>query len=265
MDGNLLLDDEGTQPDLPWGDEVSTWRTEALPTDAVWGGSTSKGHVREHNEDRFGHRGSIYAVADGMGRRGGGSDAAEATLESVFRRGWVLGDGAPKKRWQAVVRMVNMDVRDRIGELGFPKAGSTLTLVSVEPGRVLVAHVGDSRLYELQEGAFSQRTVDHNLENELANSVMGKEQAKARGLPMTGLTSYIGQTDKHLRVDVTSWSPEPETRLLLCSDGVHRFLDSELIRELLSTLTPCEAARELTKQADAAGGRDNATALVLEL
>lgn len=265
MGGNLLVEDEETQPDLPWGDEVPTLGRDALPVDPAWGGSTSIGLVREHNEDRFGHQGIIFAVADGMGRKGGGCEAAESTLESVFGRESVLGIGAPLKRWRAFVRMVNMDVRLKMEELGFKRAGSTLTLVAVEPDRVVVAHVGDSRLYVLQEGALVQRTVDHILENELAASGTSIEQARAKGLPTAGLTSYIGQSDRHLRVDVDSWAPEPGTKLLLCSDGVHGCLESKLICEIVSTLPPSEAANELTAQADAAGGRDNATAVVLEL
>ena len=265
MDDGLLLKDNDTQPDLPWRAEPSTGLPEAPPTTATWGGSSSIGLVRERNEDRFGHEGIMYAVADGMGRRGGGSEAAESTLESVFRRGAVLGVGAPLNRWRAFVRMVNVDVRTRIEELGFARAGSTLTMVTVEPERVVVAHVGDSRLYVLQAGTACQRTVDHILENELASSGTSIEQARAKGLPISGLTSYIGQTDRHLRVDVDSWSPEPGTKLLLCSDGVHSYLKPELIYEIVAAYPPSEAANELTRQADAAGGRDNATALVLEL
>jgi len=207
----------------------------------------------------------MYAVADGMGRRGGGGEAAESTLESAFRRSPVIGVGAPLNRWRAFVQMVNLDVRARVNELGFTRAGSTLTMAAVEPGRVVVTHVGDSRLYVLQGDTFSQRTVDHILENELASSGTSIEQAKAKGLPLSGLTSYIGQSERHLRVDVDSWSPEPGTKLLLCSDGVHRYLKPELIHETIAAFPPTEAATELTRQANAAGGRDNATALVLEL
>lgn len=265
MDGSLLLEDSDTQPDLPWRAEPSAGLPKGLHATATWGGSSTVGLVREHNEDRFGHEGIMYAVADGMGRRGGGSEAAESTMESAFRRGPVLGVGAPLNRWRALVQMVNMDVRARVSELGFTRAGSTLTMAAVEPGRIVVAHVGDSRLYVLQGDTFCQRTVDHILENELASSGTSIEQAKAKGLPLSGLTSYVGQSDRHLRVDVDSWSPEPGTKLLLCSDGVYRYLKHELIYEVVAAFPPAEAAKELTRQADATGGRDNATALVLEL
>ncbi len=265
MDNSLLLEGEETQPDLPWGDQIYSSLQDAPSADPAWGGSSSIGQVREHNEDRFGHQGAIFAVADGMGKLGGGCEAAESTLESVFGRGSALGIGTPLKRWRAFVRMVNMDVRSKMEELGFARAGSTLTLVAVEPKRVVVVHVGDSRLYVLHGGTLIQRTVDHILENELAASGTSIEQAKSKGLPTAGLTSYIGQSDRHLRVDVDSWSPESGTRLLLCSDGVHGYLKSESICEIVSALPPSEAASELTAQADAAGGRDNATAVVLEL
>ena len=71
--------------------------------------------------------------------------------------------------------------------------------------------------------------------------------------------------DEDLRVDAFSWSPGPGTRLLLCSDGVHGSLEHRAIAEVIGTFTARQAATELTQLADAAGGRDNSTAVVMEL
>ena len=165
------------------------------------------------------------------------------------------------------MRKVNWETRQELLDSGLHNAGCTLTVATVEPDRVVVAHVGDSRLYdyEASTGVLRQRTTDHNLQNELQAQGKSLREAAENGLPLAGLVSYIGMPDDDLRVDVFSWSPECETRLLLCSDGVHGSLEHEAICEVLATFPVRDAAIELTQRADAAGGRDNSTAVVLEL
>ena len=84
-------------------------------------------------------------------------------------------------------------------------------------------------------------------------------------MPLAGLVSYVGMPDDELRVDVFSWSPTPGTLLLLCSDGVHAYLSETEIAFVIAEFPAAEAATELTRRADATGGRDNATAIVVKL
>ena len=267
MTEKSLFEDDDTLPDPPWMLSASTpLGLAATPaTITAWGASSSAGLMRQDNEDRYGQQEATFAVADGMGGLNGGAEASESAIEAAFRRGSTLGAGAPLAEWKSVIRLVNKDVRTKMKGLGFTKAGTTLTMVAVEPDRVVVAHVGDSRLYELQKGLLRQRTVDHNLRNELAAIGKDLECAAARGLPLAGLTSYIGQPDEDLRVDVLAWSPGRGTRLLLCSDGIHSYVPKEAIAEVVAGYPPAEAAERLTQQAEAAGGRDNATTIVVEL
>ena len=178
-----------------------------------------------------------------------------------------IESGSPLSEWEEMVRSVNRDVRAKADEVGLSKAGSTLTMVAVEAGRAVASHVGDSRLYEYERsaGTLRQRTVDHNLRSELKALGESFTVAAEQGLPLNGLVSYIGLPDKDLRVDVFSWSPAPGTRLLLCSDGVHSYLSESEITAVIAELPAAEAASELTRRADEVGGRDNATAIVVEL
>lgn len=222
---------------------------------------------RRTNQDRYLHLGSTFAVADGMGGLSGGSEASDCAIGSIQRLFATLAQGAPLTRWEHLVRTVNREVRTRLQEMGFHGAGCTLTLATVEPKRVVVAHVGDSRLYDYdsQTGRLQQRTSDHNLQNELETQGKSLQEAAENGLPLAGLVSYIGMPDEDLRVDVFSWSPGSGNRVLICSDGVHGSLEHENISEVVSTFPARDAATELTERADAAGGRDNSTAVVLEL
>lgn len=230
-----------------------------------WGASSSVGLKRAVNEDRFGRQADVFAVADGMGGHGGGVEASECAIEAALRHAVALGADAPLKEWTALVRIVNNRVRTKMRSRGYEKAGCTLTMAAVEAHRIVAAHVGDSRLYELRDGVLRQRTSDHNLLGELTDLGSDINQAATQGLPLAGLTSFIGQSDENLRVDVFESSPDSGTRLLLCTDGVHRYLQERTIADVLAGFSPMDAAVELTQRADAAGGRDNATALVVRL
>ena len=230
-----------------------------------WGASSLVGLKRQTNEDRYGHEGVSFAVADGMGGRRGGAEASERAVVLALKYSNVLGAGASVEEWRALLRIVNVKVRAAMRSQGFTKAGCALTMASVEAGRVVVAHVGDTRLYELDAGALRQRTHDHDLRGELAALGSDLEQAATEGLPLSGLTSFVGKPDATLRVDSFEWCPAPGARLLLCTDGVHRYVEHDDIAAVVSGCPPSEAAVELTRRADAAGGRDNATAVVIQL
>ena len=237
------------------------------PTVSAWGASSVVGLRRRSNQDRYLRHGPTFGVADGMGGLSGGSEASSCVVESTLRRVAELDSGVPLTHWESVVRSVNREARQQLQELGFHSAGCTLTLANVEPGRVVAAHVGDSRLYDLEPstGSLHRRTSDHNLRSELQARGRSLKEAAEGGLPLAGLISYIGMPEEDLRVDVFSWSPEPGTRLLLCSDGVHGSLGHAEMADVIARFTVQEAATELTQRADAAGGRDNSTAVVVEL
>ena len=234
---------------------------------AEWGTSTAMGQRRRSNQDRHLRHGNTFAVADGMGGHSGGSEASSTVVGEVVRRVADFGGGEPLTKWESMLRSVNRDARRSLQAQGLQRAGCTITLATVEPERVVMAHVGDSRLYDYEPrtGVLTQRTCDHNLRSELLARGRSLEEATEQGLPLAGLVSHIGMPDEDLRVDVFSWSPEPGTRLLLCTDGVHGYLEHAEITEVIATFTARDAATELTQRADAAGGRDNSTAVVVEL
>ena len=260
----MVLGDD-TLPDTPWIVESSETRHPTVSTPVLsWGAASCVGLRRRSNEDSYGHKGASFVVADGMGGRRGGAEAAERAVVLALKYGSVLGAGATLAEWRALVRIANNKVRAAMRSLGFTGAGCALTMATVETERVVAVHVGDTRLYELDRGSLCQRTNDHDLRSELTDLGSDLELAATQGLPLSGLTSYVGQRDANLRVDVFEWRPASGTRLLLCTDGVHRYVEMDAIAEVVSGRPPGEAALELTKRADAAGGRDNATAVVIE-
>ena len=108
-------------------------------------------------------------------------------------------------------------------------------------------------------------THDHNVRAELLAAGLDIGEYRERGVALHGLTSFIGLENEALRVDVLAIPVRAGDRLLLCTDGVHRQLDDGQLRTMLALPNCRLAAERLVEHADEVGGRDNATALVVEV
>jgi protein phosphatase len=260
------LDDDDTTPTSN-ADVIAELRsTLAEPALAVadWGAATTPGVRRQVNEDAWGRRDATFVVADGMGGRGGGALAARTAIDRFLAQLAAAGDDPD---WRGTVDSVNADVV-RIGrERGVERLGTTLLAAIVGDPVATLVHVGDSRAYRLTSPDARRRldvlTNDHNVRSELLAAGLDIREYRERGVALHGLTSFIGLEHEALRVDVLAVSVRAGDRLLLCTDGVHRQLDDDQLRAALA-LPECRlAAERLVAQADEAGGRDNATALVI--
>lgn len=231
-----------------------------------WGATTAKGRKRRHNEDAWGRRKNTWVCADGMGGREGGEFASAAAVAGVLDRVDAAGNSID---WHELFTDVNSEVMTRAQDRGFANIGSTLVVARCRGALVTIAHVGDSRAYrfaidEHDDADLRVVTEDHNMQSELHAAGINTRQYRRDGLSLSGLTSFIGLDRGRLRVDVVTIVVRRGDRLLLCSDGVHGQVDDARMRSCLRR-TPCQAAADaLTAAADGRGGRDNATAVVLE-
>ena len=232
---------------------------------AAWGASSSVGRVRERNEDRYGHAGTVFVIADGIGGQFGGAEAAAGAVDRVLELGPLIRPGAHLDEWASMIRSVSDDLRGSLRRRGLDGAGTTLTMISIESDRVVGAHVGDSRLYELAMGVLHLRTSDHNLRNDMLSLGQDLDPVLRSGKRLDALVSFVGLSGADLRVDVFSWLPAGGSRLLLSTDGVHGCLTETEIAAILSHYPVAEAASRLKDRADEASGRDNATAVIVEL
>ena len=248
---SILSDDEDT---------CSRSRTDSQRHVSVvaWGADTSAGHVRPENQDSWAQAsGERFAIADGMGGVAGGATASRLAVEGLMGADQEIG-------WVTVLRELNETVRRQCDRWGFPAAGTTLTGVAVEPGRVFTLHVGDSRLYRLRGGRLALLTQDHNLRLLRIEEGKDPDGPDPRG-PQRAITSYLGNAGRSQRIDVGTISVHPDDRLLLCSDGVHGAVPATSLSAMLSAGSCEEAAQALVSAANANGGRDNATAVVIDL
>lgn len=266
---NLCLDDDDDTTPTENSDllaDLSIALAASPLTASQWGRASSPGRRRGLNEDAWGHRANTFAVADGMGGRGGGALAARTAIDRFLAR---RHDAGPNPEWRRLVEAVNTDVIQAGHERGVERLGTTLLVVIVGAPLITLIHVGDSRAYRLTGAAARPRldllTHDHNVRAELLAAGLDIQEYRDRGVALHGLTSFIGLENEALRVDVLAVPVRAGDRLLLCTDGVHRQLDDAQLRTTFALPSCQEAADRLVEQADVAGGRDNATAVVVQI
>ena len=264
---NVDLGDDDTVPTANEGILTELLVAAPMLTVTAWGAATTPGRRRLPNEDAWGQAAGTF-VADGLGGRGGGAMAARLAIDRFLAR---LRAAPGHPDWRAIVHAVNGDVITAGDDEGWQRVGTTLLVASVAGSVVTVVHVGDSRAYRLASVATAGAprlhvlTHDHTVRAELLAAGLDVGEYRQRGVALHGLTSFIGLEPAWLRVDVVAVPMRAGERLLLCTDGVHRHLPGDQLRDAVRAPDCGDAAERLVGAADRAGGRDNATALVVDI
>jgi protein phosphatase len=240
-----------------------------------YGAATDVGLVREVNEDSYLADPPVFVVADGMGSHDGGDIASRIVVEEFGR----LADvGYDPRRGPHVVTATLRACQRRLLEYGATHQGSdggrwhggttavVALLVEEDDGPLwLLANLGDSRIYRFAHGELARVSTDHSVVQELVDSGMLTEEAAAVHPERHIITRALGGPDS---VDPDfSFVPLAEAeRVLLCSDGVTGMIpDAEIARQLAENTDPRDAAERVVAAAVAAGGVDNATAVVIDV
>lgn len=228
-------------------------------------GATDVGLKRSVNEDSYVAAFPVFVVADGMGGHTAGDRASAAIVEQF---GLLVGR-ADLEAVDVVDSLLTAN--DTVRELaeGLERgAGSTVTGFAViqqsGEARWMVFNVGDSRVYRLYDGLCEQLTVDHSAVQELIDAGRLDADERETYSGRNVITRAIGADDS--AADYWLMPVVNGERLLACSDGLTRELDDAAIRAvLLGTATPEQAADELVRRAVEHGGRDNVTAVVVDV
>ena len=241
-------------------------------------GVSDPGSVRQTNEDSFvvDEDLCLFVVADGMGGHAAGELASRLAVEAIenfIRRSrgatdfsWPCGID-PKLTYEAnrlktAIHLANRRVF-RVAESHDDYTGMGTTVVSaiLTGARLVVGHVGDSRLYVLDNGKITQVTKDDSW----AATVMGGTDPEAmKHHPMRHvLTNVLGARDQ-TEIHVLELDLSGGELILLCSDGLHNVLNDDALRELMTTDDDLAAmAGRLVTTAVERGSRDNVTALLV--
>ena len=239
------------------------------------GAATDVGLVREVNEDSFLAAPPVFVVADGMGGHEGG-DVASAIVVEEFGR--LADEGYDARRGAEVVAATLGTCQERIAEFGAAHrargtrsfyAGTTAVvalLVEDDEGpKWLLANLGDSRIYRVTDGSLEQISVDHSVVQELIDAGRITAEEAAIHPERHVITRALGSPEG-IHPDFFLLPLGSVERLLLCSDGVTGMIEDKEIEEILETVAdPRDAADRLVRAAVAAGGRDNATAVVVDV
>jgi PPM family protein phosphatase len=230
---------------------------------------TDVGRARSGNEDSYFCGRTVFAVADGLGGHQGGEVASAAAVEPLAALdGREFAEpGEAAEALTAAIREGNAAILERAaGDPGLWGMGTTVTAAAALAGdrHLQLAHVGDSRAYLLRDGSLEQLTTDHTVVGELVRRGRLTPEQAAIHPERSILTRAVG-LDPRVPVD----TPDPvELRdgdqVLLCSDGLTEAVDEDQIAELLSAADDGDAAcRSLIDAANAAGGPDNITVILL--
>jgi serine/threonine protein phosphatase PrpC len=232
----------------------------------AWGAATDTGRVRQVNEDSVLAVDGLYAVADGMGGHNAGEVASHLAIETLQDEFTAAGTDVLVEAVQEANRVL-VERSSSDAELsGMGTTVCAMALVDAD-GRdaIAVVNVGDSRLYLLSEGELTQITEDHSLVATLERQ--GRiSSAEAAVHPQRNILTRALGIDVSVMVDSWEVVPVVGDRYVLCSDGLFNEVeDSRLAATLRRLADPGEAARELVRLANEAGGRDNISCVVVDV
>ena len=228
--------------------------------------ATDTGVVRQANQDAIYVDDSLAIVADGMGGHAAGEVASAMSIDVVSR---AFKTNPTLEGLESAIERANFDVLAdaKANPSRFGMGTTVIAVALVVEGDQRVAtlfHVGDSRAYQIRDGAIRQLSEDHSVAEEWVR--MGKitSQEAAVHPKRHQLTRAIGVEDR-LNIDVLSLSLQPGDRVLLCSDGLsNEVTDDQIAKTVSGGDNLSEIVRSLVAQANENGGRDNISAVLLE-
>jgi protein phosphatase len=220
----------------------------------------------------------FYLVADGMGGHDAG-DLASRTVNQIVTN-WVLkvqvlpdlrkttrkltAENIPAEILKRAIAEANSALQ-RHAQSGNSDLGSTVTASLLIGDTATIVNVGDSRTYRLRNGKLVQITRDHSLVARLVESnVISPEEVRSHPR-RNEIYRSLGHNPE-VKVDAFTVPLQRGDRLILCCDGLWEMvLDEDIVRIVQNSRTPQEACDQLIIAANAAGGEDNISVIVVEM
>lgn len=233
---------------------------------------TDVGRVRETNQDYVytsespvGNLPNLFIVADGMGGHNAGDFASKYTVEQIVAYIEKAPMTNPVDLIRGAVTKANASLMAQAkSDVSLSGMGTTVVIATIIKGCMYVANVGDSRLYLLQD-ELTQITRDHSLVQEMVR--MGEMDAsEAKSHPDKNIiTRAVGAFDE-LEIDFFEAHVEAGDEILMCTDGLSNMVDDTEIRQIIQTgRDVVEKVQHLVEAANRSGGKDNITALIIEI
>lgn len=269
----------------------------SLPLEAF---AESRQGGRKENQDSWDAAdtpfGFVATVCDGMGGGPGGKTASTIAVKTIMNTFFgpesevpdaqgeteeieeieEKGDSevppSPKKLLAKAVENANSAIRDAcIDNPALKGMGSTCTILLItEEREAFIAHVGDSRVYQLRGRKKVFRTFDHSMVFDLVRQKVITEEQARLSEQSNIITKALGVTEV-VEPDIESVNYKPGDRFLLCTDGIHGTMpESELIRRATEMGSVGKMVDDIATYVDGTGrknggGHDNLTLVVVRM
>lgn len=248
------------------------------------------GRHKRNNEDFYGvfredtprlslfRKGALLCVADGLGGHVGGEIASKLAVsllkDTLQLEAPELDESADETKdspfleiLRGGIRKANDSIHGTNKELvrGSRPMGTTLLAALIEPRKVHIANVGDSRCYHIREGELLAKTEDHSwVDEQVRLGLMSRAEAESdrrRNI----VTRCIG-THPDVEIDCYIWHVVPGDILMLCTDGlINMVKESEIKEEFRRGGSSADIAHRLIERANENGGKDNITVIVARI
>ena len=237
---------------------------------------TDVGRKRQHNEDNVAYiipkdeqllaaKGALFIVADGMGGHAAGEVASEIAVSTVCNLYYQNTDPDVPANLMNSIRYANLAIYQSAHDNQQQSGMGTTCVVAVLRGNTaFIANVGDSRAYLVRQGMVKQVTRDHSwVMEQIQMGNMSEEEARTHEMRNV-ITRSLGPFPD-VDVDIFAEQLEEGDALILCSDGLSGMMTDLDILHIVESFSPEESVLQLLEYANAQGGADNITAIVVRV
>lgn len=230
---------------------------------------TDIGNVRKLNEDYVGYhednQKKVYIVADGMGGHNAGEVASKMAVDSAIE---YINSTDSIENLERVLSEAIQFSNKNIYEFSKTKSslngmGTTITACLIKDSKMVVANVGDSRCYVIDNKGIHQVTKDHSLVQQLVdNGSITIEEAAVH--PNKNIITRALGTAPVVDIDIYTIDLKEIDRVILCTDGLSNSLTDLEIYEVVIETSNSDACDRLVNLSKERGGRDNITVIIFE-
>lgn len=240
-----------------------------------YSGKSHIGMVRSENQDSFGKfpaqdfdlytsKGQLFVVADGMGGHKGGKQASTIAVGAVGEKYFESAASPPEALKEAIL-FANKKIYETANTSAeLSRMGTTCTALILSKEEGIIGHVGDSRIYRIENNKIEQLTNDHTKVQEmLREGVLTPEEAK--DYPSKSVLARALGVEEKVKVDIISGIKIKEGQsFVICSDGMAKITEPEIVK-IISEGSAESACGKLIDIANERGGKDNVTVQVIKV
>ncbi|TPW77861.1 PP2C family protein-serine/threonine phosphatase [Schumannella soli] len=226
------------------------------------------GKIRASNQDSGYVGPNLFVVADGVGGHAGGDVASAIAAKRIAEadQRYPTAQDAEFALQSALIAANQLLAETVFEHSELTGMGTTVSALARVGDQMVMAHIGDSRVYLFREGELSQISADHTFVQRLVDSGRITPEEAAVHPRRSVLMRVLGDVDAAPEIDTLILETRPGDRWLICSDGLSSYVPEERIAGVMMHVGETEAAAyRLVKEALDHGGPDNVTVVLLDV